>query len=105
MNSVLKKILKIFINKYFITILVFAAWMIFFDSNNILTRQRMQQKLNELNQEKDFFLKEIRNDSTLLKQLMTDSARLERFAREKYLMKKDKEDLFLVLDTTADQHR
>ncbi len=105
MNSVLKKILRIFINKYFITILIFAAWMIFFDSNNILTRQRMQQKLNELNQEKDFFLKEIRNDSTLLKQLMTDSARLERFAREKYLMKKDKEDLFLVLDTTADQHR
>lgn len=105
MNSVLKKILRIFINKYFITILVFAAWMIFFDSNNILTRQRMQQKLNELNQEKDFFLQEIRNDSTLLKQLMTDSARLERFAREKYLMKKDKEDLFLVLDTTADQHR
>jgi hypothetical protein len=104
-NSVLKKILRIFINKYFITILVFAAWMIFFDSNNILTRQRMQQKLNELNQEKDFFLQEIRNDSTLLKQLMTDSARLERFAREKYLMKKDKEDLFLVLDTTADQHR
>ena len=105
MNSVLKKILRIFINKYFITILVFAAWMIFFDSNNILTRQRMQQKLNELNQEKDFFLEEIRNDSTLLKQLVTDSARLERFAREKYLMKKDKEDLFLVLDTTADQHR
>jgi len=104
-NSVLKKILRIFINKYFITILVFAAWMIFFDSNNILTRQRMQQKLNELNQEKDFFLEEIRNDSTLLKQLVTDSARLERFAREKYLMKKDKEDLFLVLDTTADQHR
>jgi len=105
MNPVLKKILKILFNKYLVTILVFAAWMIFFDSNNILTRQRMQQKLNELNQEKNFFLEEIRKDSTLLKQLKNDCTQLERFAREKYLMKKDNEDLFLVIDTTADQHR
>jgi len=102
---ILKKILKIFINKYFITILAFVAWMVFFDSNNILTRNRMQQKLDELNQEKEFYLEGIERDSTLLKQLMTDSTRLEKFAREKYLMKKDKEDLFLVIDTTVDQHR
>jgi cell division protein DivIC len=65
----------------------------------------MQQKLDELNQEKKFYLDEIRADSTLTKQLMTDSAWLEKFAREKYLMKKDNEDLFLVVDTTADQRR
>jgi len=103
--SVLKKILKIFLNKYFITILVFGVWMIFFDSNNILTRKKMQQKLDELNQEKEFYLDEIRKDSTLLNQLMTDSTKLEKFAREKYLMKRDKEDLFLVIDTTADQRQ
>jgi len=103
--SVLKKILKIFLNKYFITILVFGVWMIFFDSNNILTRKKMQQKLDELNQEKEFYLDEIRRDSTLLNQLMTDSTKLEKFAREKYLMKRDKEDLFLVIDTTADQRQ
>lgn len=65
----------------------------------------MQQKLDELNTEKQFYLDEIERDSTLMQGLLTDSARLEKFAREKYLMKKDNEDLFLVVDTTADQRR
>jgi len=97
--------MRIFLNKYLITLVIFGVWMVFFDSNNILTRYRMQQKLNELNQEKHFYLEEIRKDSTLASRLETDSAALEKFAREKYLMKKNNEDLFLVIDTTADPHR
>jgi cell division protein FtsB len=104
-KSVLKKILKVLLNKYFLTIVAFGVWILFFDTNNIIIRNKMQQKLDELNQEKKFYLDEIRADSTLTKQLMTDSAWLEKFAREKYLMKKDNEDLFLVVDTTADQRR
>jgi len=104
-KPILKKILKILLNKYLLTSVAFGVWIIFFDTNNILTRKRMQQKLDELNQEKKFYLDEIYRDSTLNQRLMTDSAALEKFAREKYLMKKDNEDLFLVVDTTADQHR
>ncbi len=105
MNPILKKILKVLLNKYFLTVVAFGVWILFFDTNNVLTRKKMQQKLDELNQEKQFYLDEIERDSTLIHGLMNDSARLEKFAREKYLMKKDNEDLFLVVDTTADQHR
>jgi hypothetical protein len=102
--SVLRFIFRILINKFFLTTVAFVIWMIFFDSNNLLTRNHLQEKLDVLNLEKQFYLQEIRKDSTLTQQIMTDSMQLEKFARERYLMKKTKEDLFLVIDTTADQH-
>ena len=102
--SVLKFIFRILINKYFLTTVAFVVWMVFFDSNNLLTRNHLQEKLDGLNLEKQFYLQEIRKDSILTHQLMTDSSQLEKFARERYLMKKENEDLFLVIDTTADRH-
>jgi len=100
----LRFILRILINKYFLTTVAFVIWMVFFDSNNLLRRNQLQEKLDVLNLEKQFYLQEIRKDSILTHQLMTDSMQLEKFARERYLMKKEKEDLFLVIDTTADRH-
>lgn len=85
--------------------MAFVAWMVFFDSNNLLTRNRLQEKLDGLNLEKQFYIQEIKKDSTLTQQLMNDTTQLEKFARERYLMKKDMEDLFLVIDTTEDQHQ
>ena len=102
--SVLKFIFRILINKYFLTTVAFIVWMVFFDSNNLLTRNRLQEKLDGLNVEKQFYLQEIKKDSTLTYQLLNDSLQLEKFARERYLMKKGKEDVFLVIDTTADRH-
>ncbi len=102
--SVLKLIFRILINKYFLTTVAFVLWMVFFDSNNLLTRNKLQEKLDGLNVEKQFYLQEIKKDSTLTDQLLSDSAQLEKYARERYLMKKEKEDLFLVIDTTVDQH-
>jgi hypothetical protein len=99
-----KKILKIFINKYFLITVAFVVWLGFFDSDSIVSRMGFHQKLNELKQEKKFYLDEIRKDSTLTVKLMNDSLALEKFAREKYLMKKDKEDVYLVIDTTADRY-
>ncbi|MDP1621472.1 MAG: hypothetical protein Q8M08_03945 [Bacteroidales bacterium] len=103
--AVLRLIFRILINKFFLTTVAFVIWMVFFDSNNMLIRNDLQNKLDQLNTEKRFYLQEIRKDSILTRQLMTDSAHLEKFARERYLMKKEKEDLFLVIDTTADQHQ
>lgn len=100
----LKKILNILLNKYLITTAAFVVWLFFFDSNNIIMQQDLKSKLNDLKEEKQFYLDEIRNDSILTRQLLTDTAALEKFAREKYLMKKEGEDVFLMIDTTADQH-
>jgi cell division protein DivIC len=101
----LKKILKIFINKYTITLILFVVWMVFFDSSSVLNRMKYREKLNSLKQEKHFFLEEIKKDSILSQKLLSDSTEIEKFARENYLMKKEKEDVFLVIDTTADRHQ
>jgi len=101
----LRKILKIFINKYTITLVLFVVWMVFFDSSSVLNRMKYREKLNSLKQEKHFFLEEIKKDSILSQKLLSDSTEIEKFARENYLMKKEKEDVFLVIDTTADRHQ
>lgn len=99
-----RKILKIFINKYFLITVAFIVWLGFFDNDSIISRLEFRKKLNELKQEKKFYLDEIRKDSALTVKLLNDSLALEKFAREKYKMKKDKEDVYLLIDTTADQH-
>ena len=101
----MKKILKIIINKYTITLLLFVIWMVFFDSSSVLNRMKYREKLNSLKQEKHFFLEEIKKDSILSQKLLSDTTEIEKFARENYLMKKEKEDVFLVIDTTADRHQ
>ena len=103
--DLLKKIAKVLINKYTLITLAFILWMVFFDSNNFFTRSKLRDKLEELQQERRFYLDEIQKDSALTMKLLTDSSELERFAREKYLMKKDNEDLFLVTDTTAENQK
>ena len=100
-----KKVLKIFINKYFITTVVFIVWLVFFDNNNILTNLRTRDKLNVLKKEKKFYIDEVKKDSILVQKLLYDTLELEKYARERYLMKKDNEDVYLVIDTTADPHQ
>ena len=97
-----KKVLKIFINKYFITTVVFIVWLVFFDNNNILTNLRTRDKLNVLKKEKKFYIDEVKKDSILVQKLLYDTLELEKYARERYLMKKDNEDVYLVIDTTVD---
>lgn len=101
----LKKILKVLLNKYLLVTTAFIVWMVFFDSNNFFTRSKLRDKLDDLEQEKHYYQDEIRKDSALTKKLLTDSAEQEKFAREKYLMKKDNEDLYLVIDTAADKQK
>ncbi len=100
-----KKILNIILNKYFLTTVAFLVWLFFFDSNNAVLRLKLRNQLNELRREKQFYLDEIQKDSILTEKLLNDTAELERFAREKYLMKKENEDVFLVIDTTPDLHQ
>jgi len=100
----LKLIFRIVFNKYLLTTVAFVVWMLFFDSNNLLTRNKLQEKLDLLNVEKQFYIQEVKKDSTLTRQLVSDSAQLEKYAREHYLMKKPNEDLYLVIDTTGDRH-
>lgn len=84
-------------NKYVLTLLVFGIWIFLFDQNNLLDRFRDVKKLNELEQEKEYYKVKIEQDKRRMKELITDKANLEKFAREEYLMKRENEDVFVVI--------
>ena len=70
------------------------VWILIFDENTHLNRG-FDKEIKELKTTIDFYKKEIAKDKQTIKQLQ-DSLQLERFAREKYLMKKDNEDVYII---------
>ncbi|MCF8218369.1 MAG: septum formation initiator family protein [Bacteroidales bacterium] len=98
MQKYWNKIPSYFRNKYFITVLVFAIYMMFFDQNNMVSQWRLNNKVNELQEEKSYYKEEIKKDRKASMELKTNKKTLERYAREKYLMKRDDEDIFLIID-------
>lgn len=83
-------------NKYIIATLAFAVWIIFFDRNDLITQAGYLHQLHTLRDQKAFLHNEIIRTDSDLYELQSDPQRLEKFAREKYLMSKDNEDVFLV---------
>jgi cell division protein FtsB len=71
-------------------------WLLFFDSNNLIDRYRQIKELRQLQHDKSYYQKKIKEDSRKLKELETDRKSLEKFAREQYLMKKKDEDIFII---------
>lgn len=94
----MNKLLHYLNNKYAITIIVFGIWMLFFDNNNFIAQVRLNQSLHELEMEKQYYLSEIDKDRQATFELMTDTVTLEKFGREQYLMKRDNEDIYLIVD-------
>lgn len=88
-------IFKILKNKYFIVIVVLISWLLYFDKNDVFTQYELVQKCNKLNAEKDYYIAEIEKNKMEINELQNNSKSLETFAREKYLMKKDDEDVFV----------
>jgi cell division protein DivIC len=84
-------------NKYVLTITVFAIWMLFFDQNNLVDRIQMKSEINQLEEDRAFYLEQIKADSARLHELTTDRDNLEKYAREQFLMKKPDEDVFVVI--------
>lgn len=77
------------------TSLVFVVWMTFFDENNFISQVQNQMKLSELEVDRDHYVVEIDQSSEDLKLLQNDKELLEKFARERYLMKKENEEIFV----------
>jgi cell division protein DivIC len=84
-------------NKYLLTAAGFTVWILFFDNRDLITSHfREKGELRKLEQSKAYYEQEITATKQELEQLRSNPAVLERYAREKYLMKKDDEDLFRV---------
>ncbi|MFN8142800.1 MAG: septum formation initiator family protein [Bacteroidia bacterium] len=85
-------------NKYTLTFLGFLIWLSFFDRNDFITTMSYRQKLSELKNEKEYYEEEILKNKAYLNDLQTNRENLEKFGREKYFMKRDNEDVFVILD-------
>ena len=94
----LKKVLGLLRNKYIATTLLFVVWICFFDRNDLISQTRLVSKIHHLKAEKNYYQKQTAIATEELKELQTNPANLEKFAREKYLMKKDNEDVYVIVN-------
>lgn len=93
----MQKFLSFIKNKYLISLVAFIIWLSFFDRYDIVSQIRLTQQLHKMEDEKIYFLNQIRDDKMAMYELMHNPQTLEKFAREKYLMKKDHEEIFVIV--------
>ena len=98
-----KRLWPFFRNKYVITTLLFLSWLAFFDKNDFYSQYQYRLKLKAVQQDKAYFVNEVKKNRTDLQELTGNPESLEKFAREKYLMKKDNEDVFVLVSAKAGQ--
>ncbi|MEQ9465877.1 MAG: septum formation initiator family protein [Ekhidna sp.] len=97
MKNLLDRIPPFFKNFYFLSTLFFIVWLAFIDSNDLFLQTQLSGKKAELEEARQFYqdkILQVKNDQAALN---NNPDLLEKMAREKYLMKKPNEDLFIVV--------
>lgn len=74
----------------------FVTWMLFFDEKDVFTQHKRTKELEDIHEKIEYFKAEISTTRTQIEQLDNDPFMLEKFAREKYRMKRDDEDVFVI---------
>ncbi len=90
-----KKWFSIATNLYVVVLTAFVIWMVFFDTNSLLIHRELQKQIDDLEKQKEFLKSEIEKDRKTL-ELLSDPEELEKFAREKYYLKKKDEEIYLI---------
>lgn len=93
----MKHLLDFFSSKYSLAIAGFVVWMMFFDRNDMISQYEYRTEVNKLRLEKDFYVTETASVKKDLAELDSNLNTIEKFAREKYFMKKDNEDIFIIV--------
>lgn len=100
MNS-MKNIAPLLTNKYLLAIGFFFVWMLFFDQKDFFSTLEKRKELNSLVEKKQYYQQEIEKAKQELTDFQSNPAAIEKFARERYMLKKDGEDVFIIEDTLA----
>ncbi|MCW5520987.1 septum formation initiator family protein [Aureitalea sp. L0-47] len=82
---------------YVLILIFFIVWMIFFDTNSYFIHRELDEDIKGLEENKEFYKKEIEKDKAFIEK-MKDSSEMEKFAREKYYLKKENEDIYIIED-------
>lgn len=88
-------ILKILGNRYVIVLAFFIVWMLFLDNTSYMEQRILNKQLNELEDNKKYYQNEIKKDEENIK-LLKNPDQIEKYAREKYYMKRDSEDIYII---------
>jgi len=86
---------KYITNRFVIAIIIFVIWIIFIDDNSLIYLHGLDKEIDELETKKAYYEKEIKNQKQELKDL-NDPEKLQKYAREKLLMKKEGEDIYII---------
>ena len=86
-------------NKFILVTLILVVWVAFFDSNNWIKQSKLKSEIEDLKKQKNYYRDEIEKDSVALFNLTNNQETQEKFAREKYLMKKENEDIIVIINS------
>ncbi|WP_306353053.1 FtsB family cell division protein [Flavobacterium sp. '19STA2R22 D10 B1'] len=82
-------------NRYVLVLLFFGAWILFLDNYSYLQHRVLDHEIDELETNKKYYQDEIKKDQENIK-LLKNPDQIEKFAREKYYMKRDSEDIYII---------
>ena len=82
--------------KYIVIFVFFLIWMLFIDTNSWLIHRDLSKKIEKLEDRKEFYKNEISNDRKTLDEINNNPEMLEKYARERFYMKKKNEDIFII---------
>ena len=89
------KILKFLANRYILVLIFFIIWVLFLDNYSYLDHRVLDNEIDEIEDNINYYKTEIKKDSASIKNLKNDD-RVEKYAREKYYMKRDNEDIYII---------
>lgn len=82
-----------------LTLTALTVWVLFFDKNDLSTQIELRKDVKQLEEERNYYAHEIADITSDIRELTTNPKTLEKFAREKYLMKRDNEDIFVIVES------
>jgi cell division protein DivIC len=97
MKKFLLRVLPLFKNKYLLAGTAFTLWLVFFDRNDLFSQRERRQELEALEKSKEYYSEQIAKERKSLEELQHNPAAIEKYAREQYGMKRDNEDVFMIV--------
>ncbi|MDQ3110099.1 MAG: septum formation initiator family protein [Bacteroidota bacterium] len=101
--KIFKQILSVLKNRYVITIAIAVVWLLFFDRNDVFSQYERHQEVKKLEAEHSYYKTEIGNNKREGIELQSNLKLLEKFGREHYLMKKDNEDIYVLVEDSLEK--
>lgn len=103
MIDTIKKIIPFITNRYVVVFVAFVIWMLFFDQRDFFLQRERSAELQKVEDAKKYYQKEIDRTKKQLQDLQSNPVAIEKYARERYLLRREGEEVYLFEDSTKDK--